>query len=101
MKIRSGFVSNSSSSSFVIHTSAFDTPEEEKEFLETLERAVIETAKEHGEPIERVAWGEDGGTFYKKGNMIYVQTYYAPDSVQKLYDKYWKKSPENIFDMEY
>ena len=74
MKIRSGFVSNSSSSSFIVFTGNMKPKEIEKleEFLEEIE-------EELGDEAE--GWGESGRTWEQKGNFFIIETYYLNSDV--------------------
>ena len=76
MKIRSGFVSNSSSSSFIVFTGNMKAKEiqELKKFL-----TGIEDVGEEGEEGEE--WGESGRTWEQKGNFFIIETYYLNSDV--------------------
>lgn len=97
MKIRNGFVSNSSSSSFIMHASVFKTAEEEKEFFDVLKKAVQEEAKTYSCSPKEVSWG-DKGTFYKKGNMIVIELFAAPENVLGVVERFAKRSPNDVMD---
>lgn len=83
MKIRAGFVSNSSSSSFIIHKSAFETNTKRLEFINTLENIIIKTKDEYGG-----SWNDCGQTYSLNGDFILVGTHYAPDEVFDACDKF-------------
>ena len=70
MKIRSGFVSNSSSSSFIVFTGNMKQKEirELKVFLTDIEDVGEE-------------WGESGRTWEQKGNFFIIETYYLNSDV--------------------
>lgn len=71
MKQRFGFVSNSSSSSFVIHKSEF--PSEESFFT------VIKLLSELREELEDEfsGWGENEQTFYTEDGYLFIETNYV------------------------
>lgn len=73
MKIRTGFVSNSSSSSFVIHKSAFKNENDMSKFIDDLEK--IRNAYDY-------RWGDSEKTFEVRGNMIFVEF----NDVPKVFD---------------
>ena len=72
MKIRNGFVSNSSSSSFVIWTK--EVPQETmKKLLDKLKE--MKNDEEIGD-----SWGDSGKSFYMKGYFLEIETYYLDDN---------------------
>lgn len=76
MKIRSGFVSNSSSSSFVVHYSEFDSEITVQKIIHDL----YEFEQSHPED-----WGENGRTYgYEKGYLI-VETNYVFDKIDRIF----------------
>ena len=81
MKIRNCFVSNSSSSSYVIHKSEFPS---ETSFLK-----VIEYLEELREDLkdEFYSWGDSERTFEVDGNYLLVETSYVFDEVHKAFQK--------------
>lgn len=76
MKTRTGFVSNSSSSSFIIHKS---TVEDWKGFLQELydleERQKEISGKDH------IYWGDSDYTYQVDGDFIRVQYHWEPKAV--------------------
>lgn len=95
MKIRNGFVSNSSSSSYVIHSSAFRSDEERKAFLNLLEKALNEDKKD--KRTSNPSWGDSGENYEYSGNMIMVETFHAPKEVSVAVSKIEKRSPDDVF----
>ena len=84
MKIRVGFVSNSSSSSFIIHKSAFATDKARYEFIHKLYNIEKKSRSEYG--ITR--WNDCDETYSVEGDFIIVGTHYAPEEVLQLCDDY-------------
>lgn len=90
MKIRTGFISNSSSSSFIIWTKDLP-PEKVKQLRDRLEQ--IEAENEDSE------WGESGKTWTKENNFIEIETYYL-DGIYPDWWKFWEElniPKENIY----
>lgn len=67
MKTRSGFVSNSSSSSFII-AKAYLTDKQVADLRDEL--VAFQAECQHDE------WGERGGTWEENGNYFVIETYY-------------------------
>lgn len=94
MKIRSGFVSNSSSSSFVFHRTVFN---QVKDFDE-----MIEKLKEIGEKYKnkKEYWGDSYQTFDVQDNYLFIETFHAPDEVIEVlieyFGDYWYENAYNI-----
>ena len=106
MKIRQGFVSNSSSSSFIIHKSAFESDKDMHEFLKELNDIRYEFSLSllgDANAIKRyghVMWGESGQNFYTQGNFIFVEQYSAPSKLFEVLSKYNIDSKnKNVFDI--
>lgn len=83
MKIRTGFVSNSSSSSFIIHSQAFENETCRIEFLRRLEQIEEQSTKEGIN-----SWNDCGQTYETEGDFIIIGTHNAPGEVYKLIDEY-------------
>jgi hypothetical protein len=64
MKIRNGFISNSSSSSFIIHKSRLT-----KEKWKELGTFLYDLEQEKGEPM----WGDSSNTFYEENDYLYIE----------------------------
>jgi len=94
MKIREGFVSNSSSSSFIVHNSAFESQKQRDEFVNELMLIRNKFADEYD------CWGESGETFRTEGNFILIESYSAPEELFEILCKYDinGKNP-NVFDI--
>ena len=86
MKVRNGFVSNSSSSSFVIHKSAFKNDSEFEEFYDKLVEVDRNVDEEYEFPSYR--WGDSEGKYEKYGNFIIIETFHAPKEVKDLIREY-------------
>lgn len=84
MKIRAGFVSNSSSSSFIIHKSAFATDKARLEFIEKL----IKIEKDNREEYASIGWNDCYETYDVNGDFILIGTHYAPPEVFQLCNDY-------------
>lgn len=80
MKVRTGFVSNSSSSSYVIHASEFPSKEVFKDVIINL--TLLENSFEGG-----FTWGESGRTFSTDGDYMIVETNYTYDAVVEAFAK--------------
>ena len=86
MKIRTGFVSNSSSSSFIVYTGNMSR-EQIKQLEDTLEEIRIEMNKEYDEDYN-ASWGESEQTWSKEGRNFYIiETYYLPGHLMDKLDK--------------
>lgn len=84
MKIRAGFVSNSSSSSFIIHKHAFASDKARYEFIEKLD----DVEKLYKEKYNIYRWNDCDETYSVEGDFIIVGTHYAPEEVLQLCDDY-------------
>lgn len=78
MKDRVSFVSNSSSSSFIVHKSLIGT-ENFNKLVDYLNKIEDETRDELGD------WGDRGGTFERNGDWLYVETYYVSSVVEDFH----------------
>lgn len=77
MKIRHCFVSNSSSSSFVVHKSEFESPKHFNDVMKELHSLEEELKdSEYGN-----GWGENGRTWDIENDYILVVSYYVRDKV--------------------
>lgn len=88
MKIRNGFVSNSSSSSFIIYKGAIG----EEAFNNLVEVCRKAEEKEREETSWSPSWGDSGETYGVENDYIYVETHRAPESVRKLAWSFSKKA---------
>lgn len=82
MKIRHCFVSNSSSSSFVVHESQFDSP---KQFDDVMKE--LATLEEELKETEYVYWGENCKTWNTEMGYIVVETYYVGGKVADAFKR--------------
>ena len=84
MKIRKGFVSNSSSSSFVIAKQVVgnEAYEEIKKVLYELDDTVDND----------YSWGESGKTWDEQNNYLIIETHRAPEEVVNMVSKYKDKA---------
>ena len=90
MKIRTGFVSNSSSSSFIIWTKDLP-PEKVEKLCNRLEQ--IEAENGYSE------WGDSGKTWTEENNFIEIETFYL-DGIDPDWEKFWEElniPKENIY----
>lgn len=89
MKIRQGFVSNSSSSSFVLHRSEI-SDDQWMQLIHELTKFREENEDGIGE------WGESApNTFFVHKNYLCCQTYYVFDEIEKIMNKLnipWSKT---------
>lgn len=76
MKIRSGFVSNSSSSSYIVNKDSIDDWNCFIEELENLEKRLREE--------DKYSWGENGETFDVQNNFVSVETHYCREAYEIL-----------------
>lgn len=72
-KVRFGFVSNSSSSSYIIHKSEFPSEEVFQEVINELRK--LEITLNNDETLGE--WGDSGRTFDYNQNYLMVETYYV------------------------
>lgn len=88
MKIRTGFVSNSSSSSFIVYTGNMSR-KQIKQLDDTLEEIRLEMNKENDvDEDEDAWWGESEQTWSKEGRNFYIiETYYLPGHLMDKLDK--------------
>ena len=82
-KVRFGFVSNSSSSSYIIHKSEFPSEEIFNRVIEEL--WVLEKDLYDDENLGE--WGDSERTFDQDGNYLMVETYYVYDHIHKAFLK--------------
>ena len=83
MKIRHCFVSNSSSSSFVVHKSEFESPKQFNDVMEELhflEEELKDSEYGHG-------WGDNGRTWEIENDYILVECYYVGDKVADAFTR--------------
>ena len=81
MKIRSGFVSNSSSSSFIIYTGNMSL-ENKKGLINYLNDLLSDAESGDDEDLTE-EWGDSGRNFEINGNFIDIETYYLKQDVLK------------------
>lgn len=75
MKIRNGLVSNSSSSSFVVHKSTIG----DENFNKLIKKLEVYRDKIENSGMYRNGWGENGKTFYEDNGYVIVECYYIND----------------------
>lgn len=80
MKVRQCFVSNSSSSSYVIHKSEFPSEELFMKVIENLANLRDESREDF------YSWGESQRTFDVEGNYLFVETNYVYGLVEKAFE---------------
>ncbi|MDY0215284.1 MAG: hypothetical protein RBS24_07240 [Bacilli bacterium] len=83
MKIRKFFVSNSSSSSFVVHKSEFESPKQFNDVmkeLHSLEEELKDSEYRHG-------WGDNGRTWKIENDYILVECYYVGNKVADTFNR--------------
>lgn len=97
MKIRNGFVSNSSSSSFILHKSEV-TNEQWKNLLKELQNLKEELSNDEVLIIDE--WGESGRTFDYCGNYLIIETNRVYDHFSKIIKKL-NISESCFFDVDY
>ena len=78
MKTRQCFVSNSSSSSFVIHKSEFKSKENFNNILKDLEQFESQSDS---------AWGDSNNTFEYDGAYLYLETRYVFHNICDIFTK--------------
>jgi hypothetical protein len=84
MKTRQGFVSNSSSSSFVICEKLLT-----KKQVEGLILGLAEVGKFHPDHPEEEydQWGETGETWYRSNGYFFIETFYVRHQIDDLFEK--------------
>lgn len=90
MKYRCCHVSNSSSSSFILHKSEV-TEEQWNGLLHDLKELDVNPPQELVEDFyDNIIdeWGESGRKYKENGNYLFVETYYISDQFNKICDKY-------------
>lgn len=80
MKIRNGFVSNSSSSSFII-AKCYIGEEKFKKLIYELDKL------ENSTEIEFGSWGDNDRTFSQNGEYLIIETYYVYDKISEIFKK--------------
>jgi hypothetical protein len=78
MKVRTGFVSNSSSSSYVIHKSEF--PSEE-----SFRQVIKEIANKEDYLKDNYYWGYEGIDFAVENGYLFLETHYVYNEIEKIF----------------
>lgn len=95
MKIRNGFVSNSSSSSYIVHASAIG-----KENFDALVKFLEEYVDNHYATSDPIYWGDSYRTFDVENNYLYIELFHAPDIVWQTFRKYVVDADNDAFHIE-
>ncbi len=87
MKIRQGFVSNSSSSSFII-AKAYLSSAQENGLRDALTELLQKGRQEYdlSEGIEP-QWGENEATWSEEGKYFFIETYYVYNDIKDIFTK--------------
>lgn len=98
MKIRQGFVSNSSSSSFVVNLKTCKEGKDSQEFLNKLEALSLQRDED-----DYYGWfGNDSGrtdNYSTEGNFVEIGSWYAPNELWELVEDFFDK--DNILSQDY
>ena len=78
MIFRDKFVSNSSSSSFIVHK--LDIGEDK---FNKLSNFLVDNFPDDCDPRKKEYWGDSGRTYIIDKNFIVVETFHAPNAVHK------------------
>jgi len=91
MKTRIGFVSNSSSSSFIIHRSVIGEEWHNviRKLYDIVQQEMIDN--EYKDEFD-VSWGESGENYDVQNDYLFVETYNAPEEVRKIIREYKDKA---------
>lgn len=92
MKIRQGHVSNSSSSSYIVHSSAIG-----KDNFNKLISFLQEYVKTHSTEGDWMYWGESYKTFEVQDQYLLVELFHAPEEVYKTFRKYVDNSNKAFY----
>jgi len=86
MRIRSGFVSNSSSSSFIIAKAYLDDGQI-KGLRAGLKAIIMSDDMDPDEPGLEEGWGDSGMTWQEQGKYFCIETHYVYSQISALFRK--------------
>lgn len=99
MKIRQGFVSNSSSSSFIVNLTTCRPGKNVQDFIEKLKKLEQDYDSDYGSWFGGDSGRDRDDNFEIQGNFIQIGSWYAPEGLWELVEEYFTE--ENTFSMDY